>query len=85
MSTTTNDTESVAEDVQKTVQTVQEREPWFELAADAEGKWHWCLWSGNGRQMARNAMKYNRQNDAMMAVLAFVKKVQGAKIICKAH
>ena len=82
---TPEDTPMDDEDVQKTGQTVQERETWFEVAQDKEGKWHWVLWSANGRQMARNAMQYNRQSDVTIAIKAFVKSIAKAKLIIKVH
>lgn len=60
---------------QKTVQIVQEqkRPPWIEVAQDADGGWHWCLWSGNGRMMAQNAEVYQTKKHAVSA----------AKTLCK--
>lgn len=42
-------------------------EPFVEIARDAEG-WHWMLWSGNGRPIARNALAYGTQKHALQAI-----------------
>lgn len=61
--------------VPETVQTGQEeepvgnnREPYIELAQDDEGKWNWCLWSGNGRIIAMNGDNYNDKKGAQAAI-----------------
>lgn len=43
------------------------REPYIEIAQDAEG-WHWQMWSGNGRAIARNAVAYESRKHCMQAV-----------------
>lgn len=54
----------------ETVQTGQ-RQPWFEMAQDEEGLWQWCLWSGNGRQMANSAIGYNQSSECKDAIKTF--------------
>lgn len=68
----------------ETVQTVQRqgpRHPWFEIAKDEEGKWHWCLWSGNGRQMAHSAIPYDTRKNAIEAIRLMVAAGEVAKVI----
>lgn len=48
----------------------KEREPFVELAQDAECKWHWCLWTANGKSVAMNVDGFERQNDAWRSFLA---------------
>lgn len=75
---------SEPEQVTETVQTVQnhtddglmKRKPWFEIVAD-QGKWHWCLWSGNGRQMAINCTPYRNVSECKNAIEAFVASLNG--------
>ena len=52
-----------------TVQTGQNaaRTAWIEIAMDPQGKWHWLLWSGNGRPVARNPVEYEKRKDAIQA------------------
>jgi uncharacterized protein YegP (UPF0339 family) len=59
--------------VQETVQTVQAGDPrygqiWYEIAQDQQELWHWCLWSSNGRPVARSGVAYQRKKDAVEAV-----------------
>ena len=64
--------------------TAKPREPWIELAQDAEG-WHWCLWSGNGQAVARNAVPYTDKKHAIQAIRLLGKVFEQAKIICMSH
>lgn len=57
------------------------RTAYFEIAADADGQWHWCLWSGNGRLMARNAEEYPRRKDVIQAIKTLVKLVPSVPLI----
>lgn len=61
------------------------RIPYFEIAEDADGKFHWTLWSGNGRQLAVNATKYDRRKDAVAAIRAMVAAAGQANVIAKSH
>lgn len=59
------------EDIDETGQTGQEcnkegRE-FIELATQND-KWHWVLWSKNGRPIAMSARGYGKRNDAARAV-----------------
>ena len=45
----------------------QERKPFIEMAEDADG-WHWCLWSGNGRMMARNAIAFPERKQCLGSI-----------------
>jgi uncharacterized protein YegP (UPF0339 family) len=56
-----------------TGQTGQRRNPYFEIARDQEGKYHWTLWSANGRAMATNALDtgYNTLSDCKAAISTF--------------
>lgn len=72
----------------ETVQTVQDqkpRDPWFEVSQDDGGKWHWCLWSGNGRQMAHSAVPYDRRKNAIEAIRLMVAACEVAKVIASAN
>lgn len=64
----------------KTGQTVQERTAYFEIGKDQEG-WHWVLWSGNGRVLARNPQPYERRKDVLQAVKNLAKLVPSVKYI----
>jgi uncharacterized protein YegP (UPF0339 family) len=65
----------------ETVQTVQ-RPPYFEVAQGQDGKWHWMLWSGNGRQLAMNVFSYERQNDCTSAIKTINEAMKkGLKIV----
>jgi uncharacterized protein YegP (UPF0339 family) len=57
------------------------RTPFFELAQDHEGEWHWALWSGNGRMMARNAEGYQRRKDCLQAVKNMIALVPTVTLI----
>jgi uncharacterized protein YegP (UPF0339 family) len=47
--------------------TTRKNEPWIEVARDDEG-WHWQLWSGNGRAIARNAVAYDTKKHCLQAI-----------------
>ena len=47
----------------------RKNEPWVEIAQDSDG-WHWCLWAGNGRAIARNCEPYDSKKHAVQAVRA---------------
>lgn len=53
----------------------------FEVAVDEEGKWHWVLWSGNGRMVARNPAEYERRKDVVQAIRNLVKLVPSVKYV----
>jgi uncharacterized protein YegP (UPF0339 family) len=75
-------------DTPQTVQTVQrgrDNEPFFEVAEDSAGKWHWLLWSGNGREMARNAVPYEKKKDVIQAIKSLQSVVAKARYIVKSH
>lgn len=59
-------------------------EAWFELVEEA-GEWHWCLWSGNGRMVARNCVPYGRKKDAMQAIRLLAGVVDGARLILESE
>lgn len=61
------------------------RESYFEVAEDEDHKWHWVLWSSNGRPMALNAIAYERRNDATNAISAFKMAVTPNTKIVVAH
>lgn len=74
-------TENVVPQTGQTVQTP--RTAYFEIAEDQDGAWHWCLWGGNGRCMARNAVAYSRKKDAVQAIKILLKSAPTAKYIVK--
>lgn len=80
--------EPAGESTQETGQTVQDdkkkRKPFFEVAQDEAGMWHWVLWSPNGRHMATNAIEYDRRKDAIAAIANFVEGVKTATAIVQA-
>lgn len=39
------------------------RRPYFEIAQDDAGLWHWILWAENGQPMAQSAAPYQRRNN----------------------
>jgi uncharacterized protein YegP (UPF0339 family) len=69
----------------ETVQTVQEkppsRTPFWEIAKDAQGQWHWVLWSGNGRRIATNDIPIVRKKDAVNAIRAVKATIAEAAIV----
>ncbi len=76
--------------VPQTVQTVQAGdprygEPWYEVAQDQQENWHWCLWSVNGRPIARSGVAYQRKKDAVEAVRKLAATVGAARkvIFCR--
>lgn len=69
----------------QTVQNGKEHTPFIELACDSQGKWHWVLWSANGRQVARNAVEYDRKKDAIQALKAIKEVVPKVKIVVQCH
>lgn len=56
--------------------------PFWEIAQDAEG-WHWCLWSGNGRQIARSAVPYESKKHVLQAVKLIAPNVNDARLVVK--
>lgn len=60
-------------------------ESWFEIAEDQQGRWHWCLWTTNGRPMARSGVAYERRKDVIAAVKLLRQHVAAARrvIYCK--
>lgn len=72
----------------RTVQTgqpVRQKGVFFEIAMDGNGKWHWQLWSANGRPMANNSIEYDRKKDVVAAVKTLQKAIPTAKYILKGH
>lgn len=70
----------------QTVQTVQ-NEPekrggmvaFFEVAKDSAGRWHWVLWSTNGRPLATSAIVngYDQQSTCTTAIEAVKAAIGG--------
>lgn len=59
-------------------------EPYFEVAQDSEG-WHWVLWSGNGRMVARNALPYDTRKHAVQGAKAAQTGFPKAKFAVVSH
>lgn len=55
----------------------QSRDPWYEIAEDGNGRYHWALWTPNGRVVARSGVAYERKKDAVAAARALA--AQAAK------
>jgi uncharacterized protein YegP (UPF0339 family) len=75
----------VADTAPETGQTVQTRTPWYEVAKDDSGNWHWMLWSGNGRMMATNMIGYPTRKACLQAIRALRDVAQQANVICEAR
>lgn len=56
---------------------------YFEVATDEDGTFHWCLWSANGRMMARNAASYERQKDVVQAIRNLQRLIPSVQLIVK--
>lgn len=61
------------------------RPAYFEVAKDGQGKWHWTLWSGNGRQMAICVMGYDQRSDCTDAIKTVKNAVAAATRVVIAH
>lgn len=61
------------------------RKPFFEVAQDDQGQWHWCLWSSNGRQLAVNANSFPRRSDCTNSIIALKNSVGPECTIAVAH
>jgi uncharacterized protein YegP (UPF0339 family) len=55
--------------------------PLIEMAEDAHGNWHWCLWSANGRALATNADPFTRRNDCEQSITAVKKAISSAAVV----
>ncbi len=64
--------------------TTKPREPWYELAQDTEGQWHWCLWAGNGQQLACSPKGYTEKKHAIQALRLVAPAANSAKVVAKA-
>lgn len=73
----------------QTVQTGQKAPgkgaPFFEIAMDEEGHWHWMLWSANGRMMAKNAVAFDRKKDVIPSIRSMQKVIPTVKLIVQSH
>jgi len=58
--------------------------PFYEIAKDANGRHHWVLWSGNGRQLCQNVVDYESPKDAIRAIEAVQATIKEAFTIVKA-
>ena len=63
--------------------TSEPQEPFVEVAQDSTG-WHWQLWSGNGRAMARSTEPYKDQKHAVAAVRMIPGVMGKVKLIVRA-
>lgn len=66
-----------------TTVTSSERECFYELADGVDG-WHWCLWSGNGRMIARNPEPYETKKHAIQALKSVAGIAAKARVVTKA-
>lgn len=57
-------------------------EAFFELSEGPDG-WHWCLWSGNGRRVCRNAEPYGSRKYAIQAIRLLRGVVENARVILR--
>jgi uncharacterized protein YegP (UPF0339 family) len=48
---------------------------------DQNERWHWCLWTANGRPAARSGMAYERKKDCTAAVRALKGLLADARFI----
>lgn len=60
------------------------REPFWEIAQEGI-EWHWCLWSGNGRPLARNAEPYGSKKDCIQAIKAIAPNASVARLVAQNH
>ena len=60
------------------------RTAYFEVAQDEEGRWHWCLWSGNGRIMARDPEGYAQKKHSVEAIKTLVKIMPSVTMVVEA-
>lgn len=56
----------------------------FEIAQDENMKWHWQLWSANGRAMGTNAVPYDRRKDVLAAIKNIIGAMADAKYVVEA-
>lgn len=61
------------------------RPPYFELAQDAEGQWHWLLWAGNGRQMAVSITPFADKRHAVASIQYLRRNLINAKKVFLIH
>lgn len=61
------------------------RHVWVEIVEDESGKWHWMMWSGNGRPIATNPLPYDTQKLCVQAIRAVCGAAGQAKHIVKVH
>lgn len=80
-----NEPGSVAPQTGQTGQAGRQHTPFFEISEDGGGDFHWCLWSGNGRQLATNPIPYARQKDALQAIKSLSGVAAKATIVVKSH
>jgi uncharacterized protein YegP (UPF0339 family) len=59
------------------------QEAFVEVTQESDG-WHWMLWSGNGRQMARSAVGYPDKKHCVQAIQAVPDVFAKAKVIVMA-
>lgn len=74
--------EPTPEPTPQNVQNVQNEKgkPYIQIAQDEAGKWHWVLWSGNGRGMATNTRPYGSQADCNKAVHILFEMLRSGKV-----
>jgi uncharacterized protein YegP (UPF0339 family) len=61
--------------------TTRRNEPYVEIAQDEDGKWHWQLWSGNGRAIARNSLPYESKKHVLQALATIAPAINAANAV----
>lgn len=63
----------------------QGRNVWVEVAKGEDGMWHWLMWSGNGRQIARNAVPFESVKIAVQSVKKMLGAAAAVKYVVQVH
>lgn len=56
---------------------------YFVMRPDVDGKWHWMLFSKNGRPLAMNVADYNQQNDCLAAIHKMIELADATQVYVK--
>jgi len=71
---------------QETVDAVEGiRGAFIEIAPDADGQWHWALWAGNGRIVARSGRSHATFKACIQSLRGIIKLWQQSLPIVRSH
>jgi uncharacterized protein YegP (UPF0339 family) len=86
MDKTTQETGQTVQETPEMVQVIEDaRGAFIEIAEDKNHQWHWALWAGNGRIVARSGQTHATFKSSVQSLRSIIKLWQKSLPIVRSH